>query len=72
MTRRPTLRAVAKSRGMSAAVYGGGGMWSGRAGPVSGWEFMGPFIQIDSHSRRAAEAGLRAALEAMPMKEKKR
>lgn len=70
MIRRQGVRALARSRGYFETVVVGSGM---------GWE-AGADNGIDVHhdapitvyapTRRAAEAGLRAALEAMPVKRK--
>ena len=70
-SRRQSLKALAKSRKMSARVYPYACMWSGRAA-VQPYDIMGPFIQIDSHSREATTEGLRSALESMPLKRKGR
>ena len=64
MTRKQSLKQLLKSRGYGGAVIlkTAGGDWSGSS--------FGPKhpINVVAPTRRAAEAGLRAALEALPVK----
>ena len=60
--RRPTLRALAKERGATGSLRV---IVNGNARHISAWTPDG-LIWVGAPTRRAAEAGLRAALEALP------
>ena len=62
MTRRQSLAALAKSRGATGTLSVTTG---GAARHISAWASDG-LVWVGAPTRRAAEAGLRAALDALP------
>lgn len=70
MTRRPSLAAVARSRGYALDISKSGPWWfADTVAPAGTHHASGPMCVCQT--RRAAEAGLRAALLAMPVKKTK-
>ena len=64
-SRRQSLKALAEERGMSLEHFG--------TRIETCWDVSGCIAMVvDMPTRRAAEAGLRAALESMPLKRKGR
>lgn len=69
MTRRPSLAAVARSRGYALDISKSGPWWfADTVAPAGAHHASGPMCVC--RTRRAAEAGLRAALLALPEKRK--
>lgn len=65
---RPTLRELARERGAIGSLKV---TVCGRARHISAWTPSG-LVWVGAPTRRAAEAGLRAALLALPVKKEKK